>query len=93
MQKFFHPSATNIYLWALVSFFCLVLMVTPNVIQLNDTIEYRFLIGFTFISGYSLFKSLCGILFNKLYIEGGVLSVALLESCFFALFLLMALNN
>lgn len=93
MQKVLHPTSKNVYLWALTGIACLVLMAVPSIMQVSERVEFLFLVSFVLIIGYSFFKAMCGIIFNKLYQDGGILSVALLEGCFFVLFLLMILNN
>lgn len=91
MKKIISPTKKTIYLWGLACFFCLVMMVILIIIQVNTNIEYSFLLLTTIIFGISLLHSVCGLIFNRFYDDGGILSTAFLEACFFVLFFLMAI--
>lgn len=87
----FRPTTRTIYLWGLASVFCLVLTVIPSIITVTASIEQTYLLGTVVVFGITLVLSLCGLLFNRLYADGGVWSVALLTAAFFGLFLAMLL--
>ena len=93
MKKIISPTKRTIYLWGLACFFCLVMMVIPSIIQVNTNIEYSLLLLTTIVFGISLLHSICGLIFNRFFDDGGILSTAFLETCFFVLFLLMVVQN
>lgn len=91
MFRMVHPTKKNVYLWGLVIFYGLILMVTPAIISVSAGVERGYLIGLLILLGYALFKAICGIIFNRFYTDGGILSVAFVEICFFGLFLSLVL--
>lgn len=91
MQKISHPTTKNIYFWALISAFGLVLMNIAATMDVTAPFKSASLLLLLIVLGYGLIKTLCGIIFNGLYADGGVLSVLLLEVCFFGLCLSAAL--
>ncbi|MDH5104833.1 hypothetical protein OQI89_03085 [Lentilactobacillus diolivorans] len=82
MDKLIHPTSKNIYLWGLVDAFCLFSFVLYGAFYISNSIVHVIFGVYTLIFLYSLFKAASGLIFNKFYDDGGILSITFIEVCF-----------